>query len=456
MRLALRPSALVSVVFLACTATAGAQIPARGSYAFTNVSVVPMDAERILENQTVVVESGHIAALGPATSTPVPDTATRIDGRGKFLLPGLTEMHGHIPRTLDAAEDVLLLYLAGGATTVRGMQGHPAQLDFRTRVQTGEMIGPRLVLAAPAMRGDNVPNTATAERLVRDAAARGYDLLKIHEGLTVDVYATIVRTATEVGLPWGGHVPDLVGVDGALAVGQSTIDHLDNYIDAMQPPDSPALAATGAQRQRLMALHADESRIPELARSTRDASVAVVPTQILWEVLRGHREPEPLSSRPENRYMPAATRALWLQRARSAYNRATREAAAREADLRQQLLKTMHDEGVLVLMGTDAPQIFSVPGYSLHRELPLMVEAGLTPYEVLRTGTVNIARFFGTDEQAGTVTVGKNADLLLLEANPLEDIDAVTQNAGVMVDGRWISGEFIAERLEAIAAKHAR
>ena len=445
---------LLAAVTLA-TATS-AQIPGRGNYAFVDVDVIPMDSERVLEDQTVVVESGTIAALGPSASTPIPQGATRIDGRGKFLMPGLAEMHGHIPTRMADAEDVLLLYVAAGATTVRGMQGHAAQLDFRRRVEAGDMIGPRLWLAAPSLEGENVPDPATAERLVRAAREQGFDLLKVHEGLTADVYATIVRTATEVGLPWGGHVSEHVGVSGALAAGQSTIDHLDNYIDAMQPPGSPALAATGAERQRLLPLHADETRIPELARATRDAGVAVVPTQIFWEVLRGHREPGPLAARPENRYMPAATRARWLDFATNAYNSATRESAAREAALRQQLLKTMHDEGVLVLMGTDAPQIFSVPGYSLHRELPLMVEAGLTPYEVLRTGTVNVAQFLGIEDQAGTVAIGKNADLLLLEANPLEDISAVGRNEGVMVDGRWMTPVLIAERLEAIAAKHAQ
>jgi imidazolonepropionase-like amidohydrolase len=106
-------------------------------------------------------------------------------------------------------------------------------------------------------------------------------------------------------------------------------------------------------------------------------------------------------------------------------------------------------------MGTDAPQLFSVPGFSLHRELPLMVEAGMTPYEVLRTGTVNVAKFFGIDDEAGLVAVGHRADLLLLEANPLEDISSIERTAGVMIDGRWLPSDLIRARLEAIAAKHA-
>ncbi len=450
----------LALAFVACSALAGtaaAQAPERGSFAFTNVNVVPMDSERVLDDQNVVVEDGRITALGPAAATSVPSGATEIDGQGKFLIPGLAEMHGHIPTTNanGEAEDVLMLFLAGGATTVRGMLGHTSQLELRQRVADGEIVGPRLWLAGPAMRGNNVPDAATAERLVREAKDQGFDLLKVHEGLSAEAYDAIVRTASEVGIPWGGHVSINVGIPAALAAKQSTIDHLDDYIEAMQPADSPALTASGPGRNQLLALNADESRIPELARATREAGVAVVPTQILWEVLRGARDPETLVDRPENRYMDRATIATWTERTTAFYANANREAAMREAELRQMLLKTMYDEGVAVLMGTDAPQIFSVPGFSLHRELPLMVESGMTPYEVLRTGTVIVANFLGIGDEAGTVAVGRNADLLLLDGNPLEDINAVAANSGVMIDGRWLSPDYISSALEAIAAKHA-
>jgi imidazolonepropionase-like amidohydrolase len=447
-------AALFALSGLTAAAPVAAQAPAQGTYAFTNVNVIPMDAERVLAEQNVIVTGGQISAIGPAASTAVPAGATQIDGRGKYLLPGIAEMHGHIPVARDEAEDVLFLYVAAGATTVRGMQGHANQLDFKRRVVAGEMIGPRLWLAAPSLSGNSAPDAATAERLVREAKAAGFDLLKVHEGLSAEAYAAIVRTATEVGLPWGGHVSEHVGVAGALAAKQSTIDHFDDYLDALQPADSPALRATGAERQRLLPLHADESMIPALVRATREAGVAVVPTQILWEVLRGARDPATLVDRPENAYMPRETRAVWLDRTTSAYRNASRESATREAALRQRLLKAASDEGVLILMGTDAPQIFSVPGFSLHHELPLMVEAGMTPYEVLRTGTVNVAQFLNIEARAGTIAVGRNADLLLLDANPLDDIRAVEHNAGVMVDGRWLPPELIRERLTAIAAKH--
>jgi imidazolonepropionase-like amidohydrolase len=450
-----------STVVLACAAfgmlsfgvlaPAQAQVPAQGTYAFTNVNVIPMDSERVLENHSVVVEGGRITAVGPTASMSLPASATEIDGTDKYLMPGIAEMHGHIPVSRAEAEDVLFLYVAAGATTVRGMQGHPNQLEFRRAVQAGEIVGPRMWLAAPAMNGENVPDVATAERLVREADAAGFDLLKVHSSLTREVYDAIARTARAAGLPWGGHVSEHVGVAHALAAGQSTIDHLDGYLIAMQPSGSPAFQANGAERNRLLALHADESLIPELARDTYEAGVAVVPTQKLWEVLRGARDSATLEAQAENRYVSAGTRAEWAGRAAEIARRTSREAALREAQLRQQLLNAMHDVGVTILMGTDAPQLYSVPGFSLYRELPLMVDAGMTPYEVLRTGTVDVARHLGIEDQAGTIAEGKHADLLLLEGNPLEDVRAVARNAGVMVDGRWLATEVIRQRLERIA-----
>jgi len=450
------PRTVLVAALLLPQAQALAQAPERGVYAVTNVSVIPMTEEIVLANQTVVIEGGTITAAGPASETFIPAGATRIDGRGRFVVPGIAEMHGHLPVDPADAADYLLLYLAGGATTVRGMQGHPNQLELRRRVEAGQLLGPRMWLAAPALNGNSAPDEATAERLVREAAADGYDLLKIHEGLSPPVYQRIVATARELGLPFGGHVPDDVGVDGALAAGQTTIDHLDNYIDAMQPRRSPAFAATGPERRRLMAVHADRERIEDLAAATLEAGVAVVPTQRLWQVFAGAHDPNVLARQPENRYMPPATVDDWYQRISATYNNSSRIAAERESGIRQQLLLAMNEEGVEILLGTDAPQVFSVPGFSLHREMALMAESGMTPYQVLLTGTVNVARHLGIADRAGTIVAGNQADLLLLDANPLEDIGAMSALAGVMADGRWLPREFIDARLEAIAARQRR
>jgi imidazolonepropionase-like amidohydrolase len=447
------PARAAAAAFLVLALSTGATAQEPGAWAFVDVNVVPMDRDTVLPGHTVVTRGGRIVAVGPAADTPVPADARRIDGAGRFLMPGLAEMHAHIPGTdRDLAEDVLFLYVAAGATTIRGMQGHPAQLELRRAVEAGAVVGPRMWLAAPAL--SFVADPDSAEARVRAAKAAGFDLVKVHEGISAEAYAAIVRTARELDLPWGGHVSIHVGVPGALAAGQSTIDHLDDYIEAMQPAGSPALSATGAERARLLPLHADETRVQELARATREAGVAVVPTQLLWEVLLGARDADDMVDRPENRYMPPATVARWVEATNARRAAADPAAAAREVELRNRLLAAMNEEGVLILMGTDAPQIFSVPGFSLYRELPVMVAAGLTPYEVLRTGTVNVARFHGEEEEAGTVEAGRRADLILLEANPLVDIGALEAKAGVMVGGRWLPAAEIRSRLDEIAAKY--
>jgi imidazolonepropionase-like amidohydrolase len=427
--------------------------PAAGTYAFTNVSVIPLDSERVLRDQTVIVRDGRIAALGPAASTPVPAGATQVEGRGRYLIPGLAEMHGHLPFQEGAqATNTLFLYIAGGVTTVRGMQGHPVQLELRRQVNAGQLVGPRLWLSGPALSGNAAGDPATGERLVREQHAAGFDLLKIHEGLSPETYAAIMRTARELGIPAGGHVPDAVGLDGALAARQTTIDHLDNYIDALQPPGSPALAASGAERARLLALHADRGRIPQLVRATRDAGVAVVPTMPLWEVLIGAASLEQLQALPELRYMPAQTVSNWVTAHRNRLNAIDAQAARQHARIRDELLKAMSDGGVTILLGSDAPQQFSVPGFSIHNEMEHMVRAGMTPYEVLRSGTVAVAGHLGIGDRAGTIAVGRNADLVLLEANPLENISAVRRQAGVMVAGHWHAADAIARRLGEIEA----
>jgi imidazolonepropionase-like amidohydrolase len=411
------------------TASASAQDAA---VAFVGVHVVPMDTERVLENQTVVVRDGRIAAMGDAAATAVPAGATRVDGAGRWLIPGLAEMHGHIPGgDGQFAEDVLFLYVAGGATTVRGMQGNPAQIELRRRVASGELVGPRLVLGSPPLSEALEP--AAARERVRAHAAAGFDLLKVHEGLSVATYEAIAEEARRHGMGWGGHVSNIVGLDGALAAGQATVDHLDNYYEA----------AGG-----------DHARIPELAERTRQAGVAVVPTMALWEVILGAHPAEPMMSRPELRFMPRNMVEQWARNVEQRVAGADASEVRRTVAFRNAMLKGLNDAGAEILMGTDAPQLFSVPGFSLRRELAVMAQVGMTPYEILRSGTVNVARHLGEEAESGTVAVGRRADLLLLEADPLRDIGAVARVAGVMVAGRWLDRAALDARLAEIAARN--
>ncbi len=438
--------------------TAGAALTQSETVAFIGVNVVPMDRERVVENQTVLVRDGRIVEVGPAAQVDVPAGATRVDAAGKYLMPGLAELHGHLPGSQaprEFVDDVLFLFVANGVTFVRGMQGDARQLGIRDSVMQGLTLGPTLVLGSPAMSGQNVQTVEDARRLVREYHEAGYDLLKVHEGLSPEVYEAIAATAREVGIPFGGHVSDLVGLHAALEAGQVTIDHLDNYIFAAEKDDSPVRDAPPQERARQLPFHLDDAKIPELAAATRQAGAWVVPTMPLWEVLHGASEPaEVLLQRPEVKYVPPQAVQQWANWVRNIQERVDRDAARAHMAFRNRLLKGLADAGVGILLGSDAPQIFSVPGFSIHREMRAMIEAGLTPYQVLESGTRNVATYLGTPDEFGTVAPGRRADLILLEANPLEDVGNVARRAGVMVRGRWLPESEIQERLARIAASY--
>jgi imidazolonepropionase-like amidohydrolase len=404
------------------------------------------------------VRDGRIASLAATRGTSIPAGAVRIDGRGKYLMPGLAEMHGHIPAQAGAfAESVMLLFVAHGVTTVRGMLGNPSQLELRRSIDRGDIIGPTLLLASPPMSGNQVTSGAEGAAKVREYKAAGYDLLKIHEGLSRDTYDSIVGAARVAGIRFGGHVPDEVGVWHALESGQSTIDHLDNYTDALRATSFPATGGSSAAAGTPPSEAELERRIPALAMATRRAEVAVVPTMALWEVFNTPEDSVALAARPELRYMPANTRAAWFKAVANIRSQGDPTQGAAEVALRRRMLKGLQDAGVAILLGTDAPQLFSVPGHSIQREVQVMRAAGLTPFQILRSGTKSVAehveKYYGTPASAfGTVEAGRRADLILLEANPLDDIANLQRRAGVMVRGRWLPETELRAKLEALAA----
>jgi len=433
--------------------------PAKGAdsvVAFVDVTVIPMDRERTLPRQTVVVRGGRIVAIGPSDRVKVPAGGVKVDGRGKFLIPGLAEMHAHIPGgdTPDSVvERTLFLYVSGGITTIRGMLGDPRHLDLRARAARNELLSPTIYTSGPSLNGTSVPTPGAAARIVAEQKAAGYDFLKIHPGIGGEVFDTLAATAQRVGIRFAGHVPLAVGLARALETGYATIDHLDGYVEAMVREGSPVKADESEFFGLNLGEYLDESKLPALVEATREARVWNVPTQVLMENLMPGESVEALERRPEMRYVAPGSLPKWAETKTSVLKEtgSSVESARRVMQVRRRLIKALHAGGAGLLLGSDAPQIYNVPGFSIHRELAALVAAGLTPYQALETGTRNVAVFFRTLPTSGTIAVGKRADLVLLDANPLIDVGNTTRRAGVMLRGRWLPKAEIDTRLAAIA-----
>jgi imidazolonepropionase-like amidohydrolase len=411
--------------------------------AFTNVSVVAMTSNRVLANQTVIVINDRITAIGSGGSTRVPEGATRIDGKGKFLMPGLAEMHGHIPNPAQATkeyiDDVLFLYVANGITTVRGMQGTPGQLDLREAAKRGDVIAPTLYLAGPAFNANSVKSTEDAIGRVKQQKTEGWDLLKVLPGLTVENYDAMARTAKDVGIPFAGHVPAAVGVPHALEMGQLTIDHLDGYAEHLDGKSKPI----------------DEKGVQDLVARTKKAGTAMVPTLFVWETLQGPVTLESRTGLPELRYLPRAVVDPWIKSLTGRLNNPqyNAETAKLYIDNRMRIMKALYAGGVTIMLGSDAPQQFNVPGFSILHEMKRMQDAGMSVYDVIKSGTATVGEHFKAKDDFGTIAVGKRADLILVNANPLQSLDNVAKRSGVMIRGRWLPESDIQARLTQIAAR---
>ena len=434
-------------VLLLCASLAQAE-----TTAFVNVNVVPMTDDSVLSAQTVVVRDGVIEKLGPVDSMPVPEGTTIIDGTDRYLAPGLAEMHAHIaPVDSPSFQRSMDLFVVNGVTTVRGMLGHPSHLELRQQLLDGRVFGPRLITSGPSLNGNSVAGAADGGAKVHEQADAGYDFLKLHPGLSQAEFDAIAAAANERGLPFAGHVSVAVGLERSLEAGMATVDHLDGYLAAMLPADNDGAGGFGGFFGVLLANDVDESRLDDIVSATRKAGTWNVPTQLLFENIVSAQPAEELGLLPEMRFMPAEVVANWVATKKQFEASGMNQSVAdRAVEIRRSLLVALHRDGGRLLLGSDAPQVFNVPGFSAHRELALLVEAGLSPYEALATGTTKAAEFLGL--AIGRIEPGAQADLVLLDDNPLADIENSRRVHGVMLRGRWISP---AER-QAILDRHRR
>lgn len=446
----MRMSKFLSTLVISVTLISFSAAATAAEYVFTNVGVVTMGDAGVLEDHAVVVRDDRIMAVMPMAdfreaNDQFADAAV-IDGRGHFVMPGLAEMHGHVPPTQSDnfpqryLDDTLFLYLAGGITTVRGMLGHDDQLQLKRDVETGARLGPTLYLAGPSFNGNSVNSPEQAQTMVREHHQAGWDLLKVHPGLELAEFEAMAERANALGIDFAGHIPQDVPLDVAMELGIRTVDHMDGYIEFVDATDR--------------AITDDE--IDTLVQLTLQHDVGVVPTQALWATLIGAADRDALEQYDEIKYVPQQVRDGWqnyLDNAEESRYYSGETAAIHQRN-RQQLLVAMQDAGVEILMGTDAPQVYSVPGLGLRHELAMMEDAGMSPYAILYSGTVAVGRYFSDRDTFGKVEEGHRADLVLVEDNPLENLQTLSHPAGVMVRGRWMSRSMLDEKLAEIEAAY--
>ena len=416
---------------------------------FTSVTVIPMDTEHVLENQTVVVKDGKITAVG--SNVTYGKDALVINAKGKYLTPGWSEMHAHVPPIDDIQpmKETLILYLANGITTIRGMLGHPKHLELRSKIQSGEILGPNFYTTGPSFNGQSVQTPERGIEMVKEQKAAGYDYMKMHPGLTKETFPAIVKTAHEAGQPFVGHVSFQVGVWKAIEAGYSSIDHMDGFIDAITPGADKLTEQQIGLFGAWIGYQADLSRAPKLINALRDNHIAVVPTMALGERWQSPLPAEEYTKAPEMKYMKPEEIRNWVTAKNNYLGNPlfTKEHAAKYLEVRRKLIYECNKNGVMVLLGSDGPQVFNVPGFSIHHEMQYLVNSGLTPYETLKTGTVNVASYLGKSN-SGTIKTGNVSDLVLLNGNPLKDISQAKNIEGVMIGKQWLSKEYIKKELK--------
>ena len=362
-----------------------------------------------------------------------------IDLTGKYVIPGLTEMHAHVPvPRMDSPnyrEDVLFLWVANGVTRARGMMGHPSHLELRAALEAHDLLGPAMTISGPSFSGGSVSDVETAARRVRDQKAAGYDFLKIHPGLSVASFQAVADTANAEGIAFAGHVTGAVGLLASLQAKQQTIDHLDGFIETLVAADRLEERQASWFGADLVG-HVDAARIPALIAAVKASGAAIVPTETLLENVAGDLATQ--QAREEFAYLPTNLRQSYSRAVADSARGFTAQSAAAFLDLRKRLIGEAHRAGVPILLGSDSPQIFNTPGFSIHRELAALVAAGLTPFDAIAAGSVVPAEFFDASAAWGSIAPGRDADLIVLRDDPLADIANSHSIEAVMVRGRYL------------------
>jgi hypothetical protein len=441
----------------------------------THVTVIDATGAPAKRNTNVVIAQGRIAAIGERVR--IPKDAQIIDATGKFLIPGLWDMHVHWSDT-----DYLPLFLANGVTGIRIMWGGPINYEWRKQSGAGQLLAPHLVIASPLIDGPkpfwsgsiSVSTEAQARAAVDQAKQRGADFVKVYSFLPREEYFAIADESKKQNIAFAGHLPLDVSAEEASNAGQKSFEHLLGVLPACSTRSAELADAAradladdlAAKRPAFWGSHIKASRQMMLDTYSPEKASALFailkkngtwqcPTLTLLRTTTFADDPSSFTNDPRLKYIPPRMKADWNPPG-IAQDYGDPAFAAREFQKDLEVVGAMQKAGVGILAGTDTSNPYCMPGFSLHDELGMLVKAGLTPMEALQTATLNPARFLGTEKDFGTVEVGKVADLVLLDANPLDDVANTRKIASVIYDGKLISRVEIDRMLAQVEALAAR
>jgi len=423
----------------------------------THVTLIDMTSPAAKPDMTVIISGNRIQRVGKSTRTPIPKDAEVVDANGRYMIPGLWDMHVHWYE-----QDYLPLFIANGVTGVRIMSGAPVHYEWRQEIEAGQLLGPRMMIASEIVDGPkpfwpnsiSVKNAAEARQAVDQIKQQGADFVKVYSFLPRDAYMAIADESKKQGIPFEGHVPLSVTAEEASRAGQKSIEHMTGILQACSSKQDEIFSAAQAdladeevsQKPTFWGPHVEALRQAEL--NTYDPMRASAlftlfknngtwqcPTLTLLHVL-GYGDDPALARDPRLRFMPASVKASWEPS--KAYGETAEQftLAKEEFETERQIVSVMQQSGVGILAGTDTLNPFIYPGFSLHDELGYLVQAGLLPMEALQAATLNPARFMGREKDLGTIEAGKLADMVLLYANPLDDINNTKRIWAVIYNGK--------------------
>ncbi len=448
------------------------------TFAITDVNIIPMDSARIVENLTVIIKNENITAIGSADQIQIPKNAEMINGSGKYLIPGLFDMHIHIEQ---GREKSLVLYLANGVTTVRNMHGSPWHVELRQRIANNEVPGPRFFTTSPTTFNARLENTPeAAEKFIIEQKKAGYDSIKMYGtrpdyAMSKETYHRLLETAKTINMRVVGHTPRGLPFQAVLDEGQASVDHAEEIYYVYQPilEKMGAIAHFQFGKISLEEYRKLDAKFPDLpteilplikklAQDAKKSDLVFAPGLFTYETIWRQitaEYPEMLADAKMQYVYPLqrlyagpgfnSYQGRWSDRLDE-----MRTLHKYLVELQKLMVSEFYKAGVPMMAGTDATLPFVIEGFSLHDELQRLVDAGFTPFDALKAATITPAKFLEIDDKVGTVAVGKNADLVLLDGNPLTDIKNTRKISGVFAGGKWLSKTKINQSLDDLASSY--